>query len=67
MPVDLLPSAAVTIGGKSLDNIAKFLRSLPQPVIGRMARGQLILDCRCLEPDAAAGFIAQLENAGDTV
>jgi L-seryl-tRNA(Ser) seleniumtransferase len=67
MPVDLLPSAAVTIGGKSLDHIAKFLRSLPWPVIGRVARGRLVLDCRCLEPDAEAAFVAQLEIAGDTV
>jgi L-seryl-tRNA(Ser) seleniumtransferase len=67
MPVDLLPSAAVTIGGNSLEIIAKFLRARPRPVIGRIARGRLVLDCRCLEPDAEAGFIAQLADAGDTV
>jgi L-seryl-tRNA(Ser) seleniumtransferase len=66
LPVDLLPSAAVTIGGKSLDGIAKLLRSLPRPVIGRVASGRLILDCRCLERDDEAGFIAQLSQAGDT-
>ncbi|HEY4043708.1 MAG TPA: L-seryl-tRNA(Sec) selenium transferase [Rhodopila sp.] len=60
LPIDLLPSAAVTIGGKSLDSIAEFLRSLPKPVIGRVARGRLILDCRCLEKDDEAAFIAQL-------
>ncbi len=67
MPVDLLPSAAVTIDGKSLDQITKFLRSLPRPVIGRLARGRLVLDCRCLEPEQEAGFVAQLRDRGDTV
>jgi L-seryl-tRNA(Ser) seleniumtransferase len=67
LPVGLLPSAAVTIGGKSLENVGKYLRSLPRPVVGRVARGQLVLDCRCLEPDAEAGFIAQLLEAGNTV
>jgi L-seryl-tRNA(Ser) seleniumtransferase len=66
MPIDLLPSSAVTIGGKALDSIVKFLRSLPRPVIGRVAHGRLILDCRCLEPDAEAGFVAQLADAADT-
>ena len=60
LPVDLLPSAAVTINGKALDNIAKLLRGLPRPVIGRVAGGRLILDCRCLEAADEAGFIAQL-------
>jgi L-seryl-tRNA(Ser) seleniumtransferase len=66
LPVDLLPSAAVTVGGKSLDSVAKFLRSLPRPVIGRLAGGRLMLDCRCLERDDEAGFIAQLRQAGNT-
>jgi L-seryl-tRNA(Ser) seleniumtransferase len=67
LPVELLPSAAVTIGGKGLENIAKFLRSLPKPVIGRVAGGRLILDCRCLEDGDEEAFIAQLADAGDTV
>jgi L-seryl-tRNA(Ser) seleniumtransferase len=67
MPVDLLPSAAVTIGGRSLEGIAKFLRSLARPVIGRVAHGQLILDCRCLEPADEEGFIAQLSRTGNIV
>ena len=60
LPIDLLPSFAVTIGGKALEELAKFLRGLPRPVIGRLARGRLILDCRCLEATDEAGFIAQL-------
>lgn len=60
LPIDMLPSVAVTISGKALDDIAKFLRGLPRPVIGRMARGQLVLDCRCVEAADEAAFIAQL-------
>ena len=60
LPVDLLPSFAVTIGGAALENLTKLLRGLPRPVIGRIARGRLILDCRCLEPADEAAFIAQL-------
>jgi L-seryl-tRNA(Ser) seleniumtransferase len=59
LPVDLLPSAAVSIGGKSLEIIAEFLRCLPKPVIGRITRGRLLLDCRCLEDADEAAFIAQ--------
>jgi L-seryl-tRNA(Ser) seleniumtransferase len=62
LPVDLLPSFAVTIGGKTLEDIAKFLRDLPRPVIGRVAKGRLILDCRCLEAGDEAAFIAQLSR-----
>ncbi len=67
LPVDLLLSAAVTIGGKGLEIIAKTLRSLAKPVIGRVARGRLILDCRCLEAGDEAAFIAQLLRPDDTV
>jgi L-seryl-tRNA(Ser) seleniumtransferase len=66
LPVDLLASAAVTVGGKSLNRVAECLRSLPRPVIGRVAGGRLILDCRCLENGDEAGFIAQLREAGDS-
>jgi L-seryl-tRNA(Ser) seleniumtransferase len=59
-PVDLLPSASVAIGGNALENLAKTLRSLPRPVLGRVARGHLLLDCRCLEAADEAAFIAQL-------
>jgi L-seryl-tRNA(Ser) seleniumtransferase len=67
LPVDLLLSAAVTISGKDLENIAKSLRALAKPVIGRMAQGRLILDCRCLEREDETAFIAQLALPEDTV
>jgi len=64
LPVDLLPSAALTIGGNALETLATTLRSLPRPVLGRIATGRLWLDCRCLEPDDEAGFLGQLPVRG---
>ncbi|MFQ3622690.1 MAG: L-seryl-tRNA(Sec) selenium transferase [Acetobacteraceae bacterium] len=48
LPVDLLPSSAVTVTGRGLESLAARLRRLPLPVIGRIAEGRLWLDCRCL-------------------
>jgi len=67
LPVDMLPSTAVTIAvpeavargrGRRLDRLAAAFRALPQPVIGRIAEDRFWLDCRCLEHEA--GFIKQL-------
>ena len=60
LPVDLLPSAAVTIGGRALEALAATLRGLPRPVVGRIHDGRFWLDCRCLEPADEADFVAQL-------
>jgi L-seryl-tRNA(Ser) seleniumtransferase len=60
LPVDLLPSAAVTLRGSALDSLATELRALSRPVIGRIHDGRLWLDCRCLEPDEEAEFLRQL-------
>jgi L-seryl-tRNA(Ser) seleniumtransferase len=59
LPVDMLPSAAVTIGGNALESISKSLRERPRPVIGHIAQGRLWLDCRCLEQADEAAFVAQ--------
>lgn len=48
LPVELLPSAAVTVSGRGVVALAARLRALPVPVIGRIAEGRLRLDCRCL-------------------
>jgi L-seryl-tRNA(Ser) seleniumtransferase len=66
LPVDQLPSYAVTIGGNALESLSARLRALPRPVIGRLAEGRLWLDCRSLESAEEAAFIAQLHGAADT-
>ena len=64
LPVDLLPSFALRIapagkrGGQALEALAAALRSLPLPVIGRVADGALLLDLRCLDDEA--GLLAAL-------
>ena len=60
LPVDVLPSAAVCVGGKGLDALAAGLRVLPRPVIGRIGQDRLWLDCRCLEPAEEGIFVGQL-------
>jgi L-seryl-tRNA(Ser) seleniumtransferase len=65
LPVDLLPSFAVTIGGGGLERLSSGLRGFARPVIGRIAEGRLWLDCRCLEPADEAAFIAQLGGSTD--
>jgi L-seryl-tRNA(Ser) seleniumtransferase len=66
LPVDLLRSYAITIGGSNLEALPAWLRSLPRPVIGRLHDGRLWLDCRCLEADDETAFVAQLRGAADT-
>ena len=65
LPVDLLPSCGFALrplgarsGSRAVEQLAARLRKLPQPVIGRIHQGALLLDLRCLED--AAGFLAQL-------
>ncbi|CAH6636340.1 L-seryl-tRNA(Sec) selenium transferase [Pseudocitrobacter vendiensis] len=57
LPVDRLPSAAITFTpkdgrGSRLDALANRWRSLPVPVIGRIYDGRLWLDLRCLEDES---------------
>jgi len=62
LPVESLASAGLVIApagtgkkkgvGKALDDLARALRSLPQPVLGRINEDRLWLDLRCLEQDA---------------
>ena len=61
LPVDLLPSAAVSFAGEGTTAVAARLRHLPRPVVGRLAQGRLWLDCRCLEAAEEAAFVANLE------
>jgi len=63
LPVSLLPSTALALrpvnpSGAAVETLARRLRALPIPVIGRIETGRLLLDLRCLEDEA--GFLAQL-------
>jgi len=64
LPVSLLPSAALALrpqahrSGAAVEALARALRSLPIPVIGRIEGGRVVLDLRCLEDEAV--FLAQL-------
>ena len=56
LPVDLLPSFALAFTpqgrqrqGSALDALARALRNLQTPVIGRVSADRLLLDLRCLE------------------
>jgi len=57
LPLDTIPSAGFAIrssaGGHALEGLAGALRSLSQPVIGRIEDGALILDLRCLVDEKA--------------
>ncbi|HJS38013.1 MAG TPA: L-seryl-tRNA(Sec) selenium transferase [Burkholderiales bacterium] len=62
LPVDRLPSAALRIASSTVKPaaIAKALRALPIPVIGRIHDDALWLDLRCLEDESA--FVRVLEG-----
>jgi L-seryl-tRNA(Ser) seleniumtransferase len=65
LPVALLPSIAVALrpiakgkSGAAVEALARCLRQLPIPVVGRIEAGAVLLDLRCLDDEAA--FAAQL-------
>jgi L-seryl-tRNA(Ser) seleniumtransferase len=63
LPVSLLPSTALAlrpIGGSraAVEGLARALRALPVPVIGRIEAGRVLFDLRCLEDEAV--FLGQL-------
>ena len=65
--MSLLPSAALALrpvgaakSGAAVEHLARALRRLPIPVIGRIEAGAVVLDLRCLEDEAA--FLAQLAD-----
>lgn len=63
LPVEVLPSYAVTIEGADLDDTAFWLRSLRRPVIGRLAQRRIWLDCRCLDSDGLRLLAEDLRSA----
>jgi L-seryl-tRNA(Ser) seleniumtransferase len=58
LPVDLLPSFALSVKGRGLDRLANAFRRLPIPVIGRIEDDTLLFDLRTLDDESA--FAAQL-------
>jgi len=69
LPVETLPSAGLRLQprdgrqpGRQLARLEAALRTLPRPVIGRIADQALWLDLRCLEAPDEAGFAAQLPD-----
>ena len=65
LPVSLLPSAGLALlprhpSGGAVEALARHLRALPVPVIGRIEAGRVILDLRCLEDEAS--FTGQLPH-----
>jgi L-seryl-tRNA(Ser) seleniumtransferase len=64
LPVSLLPSTALALRplgprpGAAVEALARALRALPIPVIGRIEAGLVLLDLRCLEDEAE--FLEQL-------
>jgi L-seryl-tRNA(Ser) seleniumtransferase len=73
LPQDLLPSAALAASpipesgkggkGRALEALARRLRQLEIPVIGRISDDRLLLDLRCLEDVEA--FSRMLASLGD--
>lgn len=69
MPVEALPSWGLRLrrggkggSGRALQQLAKCLRELDRPVIGRIHDDALWLDLRCLEEGDEAAFASQLEE-----
>jgi L-seryl-tRNA(Ser) seleniumtransferase len=65
LPASLLPSAGLALtpldsSGAAVETLARRLRGLPVPVIGRIEAGRVVLDLRCLEDEAE--FSAQLSS-----
>jgi L-seryl-tRNA(Ser) seleniumtransferase len=60
LPVDLLPSFALSVCGHGLQKLADAFRRLPVPVIGHIKDDTLLFDLRTLEDEAA--FVGQLEK-----
>jgi L-seryl-tRNA(Ser) seleniumtransferase len=67
LPLETIASAAIAVAprdkkqsGRHLNALSSALRRLPVPVIGRIEKGALILDLRCLDDEAE--FVGQLDK-----
>lgn len=71
LPVERLESYALAVrvgpgrkGGPGLERLARALRQLPRPVVGRINEAVLWLDLRCLEEREEGDFVAELARLG---
>jgi L-seryl-tRNA(Ser) seleniumtransferase len=66
LPVSLLPSTALALrplarrSGAAVEDLARALRRLPIPVIGRIEARRVLLDLRCLDDETS--FLEQLRE-----
>lgn len=65
LPLATIPSMGLALsghagGGLALAELAAALRRLPRPVVGRVERGSLVLDLRCLADED--GFVANFAH-----
>ncbi|MEZ5816848.1 MAG: L-seryl-tRNA(Sec) selenium transferase [Hyphomicrobiaceae bacterium] len=68
LPLETIPSVALCItakakrrdAGRKIEGLAAAFRALEIPVIGRIEKGALMLDLRCLDDEAA--FVAGLQG-----
>ena len=67
LPLETIESAGLSIrasaGGRAIEDLARRLRALPTPVIGRIEKDRLMLDFRCLTDEEA--FLSNLLHLGD--
>jgi L-seryl-tRNA(Ser) seleniumtransferase len=68
LPLETIESAGLSIrassaGGSAIEDLARKLRALPRPVIGRIEKDQLVLDFRCLTDEE--GFLSNLLHLGN--
>ena len=67
LPIDSLPSYGLKITpltgeSISIEKLTEMLRELPCPIIGRITKQSIVLDCRCLENGGK--LIEQLKKLG---
>jgi L-seryl-tRNA(Ser) seleniumtransferase len=67
LPLETIGSAGLSIraaaGGHAIEGLARRLRALPTPVIGRIEKDRLVLDFRCLADEEA--FLSNLRHLGN--
>jgi L-seryl-tRNA(Ser) seleniumtransferase len=71
LPLETIESVGLSIrasaGGRAIEDLARGLRILPTPVIGRIEKDRLVLDFRCLpDEDAFLSNLLHLRNDATT-